>query len=244
MTVKQIADEIGVSKQAVYKRATGKLKSVLAPYVYTEYNRTCYREEGVRIIKQDFIDNPCSTSNTEQIGANTEQSIVNAVVSPFAQTPAVNIGAPNHIQYTPPVNTEQIGNEYVSHTDVDSKLRNELDAKIEELHQKELELVKSQSEVEKLEEIINQLNQRLTEKDSQLQEQRLVSAKIDDERKVLTASLFRNNEFIEKLMRLSLSKRVFGWKNIQKTLMDSQNNIADNIVGETPIDIITDNDDD
>lgn len=239
MTVKQIADDIGVSKQAVYKRATGKLKSVLAPYVYTEYNRTCYKDEGVRIIKQDFIDNPCATSNTEQFGADTEQSAPNTLF----QTNISNNDAPDHNQNTPSANTEHIGNEYVQHTDTETKLREELDTKNEELHKKEIELVRSQAEVEKLEEVINQLNQRLSEKDSQLQEQRLITTKIDDERKVLTASLFRNNEFIEKLMRLSLSKRIFGWKHVQKALAESQNNIADNIAGEETIDIITDNTD-
>ena len=31
-TIRQIADEIGVSKQAVYKRYKGKLHTVCAPY--------------------------------------------------------------------------------------------------------------------------------------------------------------------------------------------------------------------
>ncbi|MFR6711970.1 MAG: hypothetical protein ACLUSX_12865 [Ruminococcus sp.] len=35
-TIRQIADEIGVSKQAVYKRYKGKLHTVCAPYAHTE----------------------------------------------------------------------------------------------------------------------------------------------------------------------------------------------------------------
>ena len=35
-TIRQIADELGVSKQAVYKRFKGKLYTVCAPYAHTE----------------------------------------------------------------------------------------------------------------------------------------------------------------------------------------------------------------
>lgn len=34
-TIRQIADEIGVSKQAVYKRYKGKLYTACAPYAHT-----------------------------------------------------------------------------------------------------------------------------------------------------------------------------------------------------------------
>ena len=59
-TIKQIADEIGVSKQTVYKRYKGKLYTVCAPYAHTE--------QGETLIKQDFLQKECS------IGAHTERS--------------------------------------------------------------------------------------------------------------------------------------------------------------------------
>ena len=37
-TIRKIADEIGVSKQAVYKRYKGKLYTVCAPYAHTEHS--------------------------------------------------------------------------------------------------------------------------------------------------------------------------------------------------------------
>lgn len=65
-TLKEIADEIGVSKQAVYKRFKGKLSTVCAPYAYTEYGVVYLDEQGESIIKQDF---------EKTSGAHTECSI-------------------------------------------------------------------------------------------------------------------------------------------------------------------------
>ena len=64
-TIKQIADEIGVSKQTVYKRYKGKLYTVCAPYAHTEQGVLYIEEQGETIIKQDFLQKECS------IGAHT-----------------------------------------------------------------------------------------------------------------------------------------------------------------------------
>lgn len=64
-TIKQIADEIGVSKQAVYKRFKGKLHTVCVPYVHTEQGVLYIDELGESLIKQDFLQDDCS------IGAHT-----------------------------------------------------------------------------------------------------------------------------------------------------------------------------
>lgn len=64
-TIKQIADEIGVSKQTVYKRYKGKLHTVCAPYAHTEQGVLYIEEQGETIIKQDFLQKECS------IGAHT-----------------------------------------------------------------------------------------------------------------------------------------------------------------------------
>lgn len=45
-TIRQIADEIGVSKQAVYKRFKGKLHTVCAPYAHTERPNGAVLEQG------------------------------------------------------------------------------------------------------------------------------------------------------------------------------------------------------
>lgn len=76
-TIKQVADELGVSKQAVYKRLSGKLKDVCAPYVHTEHSKTLLMDEAVNIVKCDFEQNPCGAKpHTERIqsacGAHTE----------------------------------------------------------------------------------------------------------------------------------------------------------------------------
>ncbi len=55
-TIKQIADEIGVTKQAVYKRFKGKLNTVCAPYAHTEDGILYLDEPGEQIIKNDFAN--------------------------------------------------------------------------------------------------------------------------------------------------------------------------------------------
>ena len=59
-TIRQIADEIGVSKQAVYKRYKGKLHTVCAPYAHTVQGVLYLSEQAETLIKQDFLQNDCS----------------------------------------------------------------------------------------------------------------------------------------------------------------------------------------
>lgn len=70
-TIKQIAKEIGVSKQAVYKRYKGKLYKLLLPYVHIKNGITYISEQGEKILKKDFLkDN--SISNRVYIDTHTE----------------------------------------------------------------------------------------------------------------------------------------------------------------------------
>ena len=90
-TIKQIADEIGVSKQAVYKRFKGKLNTACAPYAHTVDGILYLDEAGEQIIKDDFNYAYCSNrdilehSNGAPVGA-VERSI-GAVSSAVAKTP-------------------------------------------------------------------------------------------------------------------------------------------------------------
>ena len=72
-TIRQIADEIGVSKQAVYKRFKGKLHTVCAPYAHTEQGVLYIEEQGETLIKQDFLQDNCF--NGAHTYAHTERSI-------------------------------------------------------------------------------------------------------------------------------------------------------------------------
>lgn len=66
-TIKQIADELNVSKQAVYKRYKGKLYTEVHPYTHTDKGIVYIDEHGENIIKKDFLkDRPGTT------GADTE----------------------------------------------------------------------------------------------------------------------------------------------------------------------------
>ena len=53
-TIRQIADEIGVSKQTVYKRYKGKLHTVCAPYAHTEQG-VLYLSEQAETHSGDFM---------------------------------------------------------------------------------------------------------------------------------------------------------------------------------------------
>jgi len=54
-TLLEIANEIGVSKQAVYKRYCGKLNEYVKPHVRIVGGTIYIMEQGENIIKQDFL---------------------------------------------------------------------------------------------------------------------------------------------------------------------------------------------
>ncbi len=91
-TIRQIADEIGVSKQAVYKRYKGKLHTVCAPYAHTEQGVLYLSEQAETIIKQDFLKDDRSngahtdTHTERSIGAVPEQSQEDSVVAVLQAT--------------------------------------------------------------------------------------------------------------------------------------------------------------
>ena len=55
-TIREIAEEIGVSKQAVYKRYKGKLYEFILPFARLVDGTIYIMEQGESIIKQDFLD--------------------------------------------------------------------------------------------------------------------------------------------------------------------------------------------
>lgn len=87
-TIRQIADEIGVSKQAVYKRYKGKLHTVCAPYAHTDQGVLYLSEQAETLIKQDFLkDDRSNGAHTERsIGAVPEQSQEAGVVAVLQAT--------------------------------------------------------------------------------------------------------------------------------------------------------------
>ena len=71
-TIREIADELGVSKQAVYKRYKGKLHTVCAPYAHTVCGTLYLDEPGEILIKQDFSHS--ISSSAPHTDAHTECS--------------------------------------------------------------------------------------------------------------------------------------------------------------------------
>ena len=91
-TIRQIADEIGVSKQAVYKRYKGKLHTVCAPYAHTEQGVLYLSEQAETLIKQDFLQDDRSIgahtyAQTERSnGAASEQPQEDSIVAVLQAT--------------------------------------------------------------------------------------------------------------------------------------------------------------
>ena len=55
-TIRQIAEEIGASKQAVYKRYKGKLYNAVLPHARVVAGTIYILEQGEAIIKREFLD--------------------------------------------------------------------------------------------------------------------------------------------------------------------------------------------
>jgi len=67
-TFQEIADELGVSKQAVYKRYRDKLHKAVSPYARVVGGTTYIMEQGVSVIKQSFLeDNAHTKAHTNRI---------------------------------------------------------------------------------------------------------------------------------------------------------------------------------
>lgn len=74
-TILQIAKEIGVSKQAVYKRFKGRLYTEVYPYVHTTNGTTYIEEQGETILKRDF-DKTVDISDIDTIEKNERTDTV------------------------------------------------------------------------------------------------------------------------------------------------------------------------
>jgi len=87
-TIKQIADEIGVSKQSVYKRYKGKLYSVCAPYTHTEHGVLYLDNKAENIIKKDFEkSNTLNIKDTEcSVGVSNVEPIEDEIISVLKKT--------------------------------------------------------------------------------------------------------------------------------------------------------------
>ena len=71
-TILQIAREIGVSKQAVYKRFKGKLHTDILPYIHMQDGTIYILEQGENIIKSDFLKDS-EVSVGAHTGVDTER---------------------------------------------------------------------------------------------------------------------------------------------------------------------------
>jgi len=74
-TILQIAKEIGVTKQAVYKRYKGKLYPKLIPYIHTIEGTAYISERGITLIKNDFLKDGISEDGSSEYIQDTPLDI-------------------------------------------------------------------------------------------------------------------------------------------------------------------------
>lgn len=75
-TIKQIADEIGVTKQAIQKRLTREpLCTSLSPYISTDNGTKYIAEIGESLIKQAFAKNEPTTASIDVAGNYTRVGV-------------------------------------------------------------------------------------------------------------------------------------------------------------------------
>jgi predicted transcriptional regulator len=70
-TIRQIAEELGVSKQAVYKRYKGKLHKTVSPHARIIGNTTYISQQGESIIKQGFLHDSAYNGTRTEYTQNT-----------------------------------------------------------------------------------------------------------------------------------------------------------------------------
>ena len=90
-TIKEIADEIGVSKQAVQKRITREpLYTCIQPYVYTNNGTKYIAYTGQILIKQAFAENEATTLSID-VADNRQPNVYSDVYSEIIELLEKNI---------------------------------------------------------------------------------------------------------------------------------------------------------
>ena len=124
-TIKQIADEIGVTKQAVYKRFKGKLNTLCAPYAHTEDGILYLDEQGEQIIKNDFAKTYYSN-----------RDILERSIGAVEHSNGVPVGVPKNDS----LNVEYVSEIEFLHRQID-RLQDELEKEREHNREKDRQLL-------------------------------------------------------------------------------------------------------
>lgn len=134
-TIKQIADEIGVTKQAVYKRFKGKLNTLCAPYAHTEDGILYLDEQGEQIIKNDFAKN--YYSNRDKLERSN-----GAVIGAVEHSNGLPVGVPKNDS----LNVEYVSEIEFLHRQID-RLQDELEKEREHNREKDRQLLDTLSKL-------------------------------------------------------------------------------------------------
>ena len=152
-TIKEIAEEIGVSKQAVYKRYKGKLAAVCAPHAYTEYGIVYLDEQGETIIKEDFAKS--NGVHTERSVCTPGKSKENTDFSQKSDKTNAQISSDDsvNIEHSNGAHTERVGSTPYVHTqsdDIIQVLKATIDTLQEQLAIKDKQIERQATTIENL----------------------------------------------------------------------------------------------
>ncbi len=74
--ISEIAEELGVSRQAIYKRVNSTLKQPLTPFVYKdEHGVTLIKSRGVEIIRNSLLSTNCQQNSQQFTGVDNSRMI-------------------------------------------------------------------------------------------------------------------------------------------------------------------------
>lgn len=227
-TIKQIANEIGVTKQSVYKRFKGKLNAACAPYVHTKDGIIYLDELGEQIIKNDF-DDSCrpnrdaleysnashigvlehsigvATSNVEKVSESQTESDSSGVVSEKSKT---NKSTLEH---------SALGVECSNGVHQDKRLKDEYAAEIEFLHR----------QIDRLQDELEKEREHNREKDRQLLD---TLTKLADTQAALAVS--QSAEKQKALADTLIERQHLMKSNIKEQLEAAENDLGDEVHGD------------
>ena len=211
-TIKQIADEIGVTKQSVYKRFKGKLNTACAPYAHTEDGILYLDETGEQIIKNDFANTYYSNrdilerSNGAPIGTVECSGGVRFIENektPENQEISVLLGGTDNVSETEGIAMERSNNgveRSIVGAPTNDSLKAEYVAEIEFLHR---QIDRLQDELEKEREHNREKDRQLLETLAKLAETQaaLAVGQSAEKQKALAETLIEGQQKMESEVR-------------------------------------------
>lgn len=239
-TIKQVADEVGITKQAVSKRidnlgCRNELVLVGGQYQMSDEIAERIRDYSPTANHQPPTANRQPTANLVLDGGQCQ---TNDDISGQIQDCAPTANRQPTANHQPPTANLTVGGGVNTvNGNIDSIVNAVVDAvngSNSDVNRVKEELSEAKIEIARLTERNLSLEQRLSDKDKQIEELRQLLGEQTRERQAYSAALITANTKLSEIRHLTLTDRLFGWGNVQAMLTDSS--AADR--NEKPTDIV------